>query len=204
MEIELPLLRSDADSRNRASGGYEVLVKLGVVPVVIALSLFAGLPTFIAVLVSLVAGIWGFRMIRRSRGDWIGQEDVAGRLVLGETSARMVKAGGTSDVRLSDLSLLDLNHNHIQGRSTGYRAPIMNGIISFDMVTRQGSKTTVKGLIQNDEQFASVHSVVLHWRRAGIAGKDTFGPDRTMSFGLHVNARYAEINPPNDNTDLRK
>lgn len=157
---------------------------------------FAGPPVFIAVLVSWAVGIWVFGTIRRARRDWVGEKDIVGKLLFDERSVRLVSASETVVFQISDLAQLDINHNHIQGRSTGYRGPVMNGILTFELLTRHGSRTTAKGLIRNDEQHGTVHSTVLQWRSLGLAGKETFGPDRLMSHGLHVNARFSEINPP--------
>lgn len=135
MEIELPLIRSDFDSRNKASYGYKVLLTLLIIPVALLFS-FAGVPEFIAAMAAWIASMLVFRTLRRSRKDWVGEKDIVGKLLIDERSVRLVSASATIVFQISDLAQLDINHNHIQGRSTGYRGPVMNGILTIELLTR--------------------------------------------------------------------
>jgi hypothetical protein len=86
-----------------------------------------------------------------------------------------------------------IHHNHIRGHALFARDNKRDGFATITIHPKTGSPFSAKFVIYSYKEQDSLRQVMLQWYRQKIEIKELIGYEKTKTFALNHNLRYAEI-----------
>lgn len=126
--------------------------------------------------ISALGAIWfGKSFIRKYYSDWIKKKDVIGEIIFERNMISFVRDATAENIDINDIVEIDLHYNYIQGKQFAYKDIIHNGLAQIKIGLKSGSTTTIKFIIEQEEQLDKLKPIWEELYNSGITIKEKMG-----------------------------
>lgn len=191
--MRLKLIRLDREMKNLDKLAYNKLFLILVGMPVLGFLTWLGLPLIFGVPLLFVGiGIFGYKLLRMMYKDWKVSSEIEGSINF-SNNVILVESNGSTEIKVEDISRLDLKFNYIRGKAAVRYDVIHNGIWYLKLQMKSGDNFEFKFLVENTEQFEYMTNVLKLIYRAGAKVKERMGNEDVKTILCQIQPSYAEI-----------
>ena len=187
------LIRPDKDIRERGDLRGRLLTALLAI-LSAAIPALLGLPATWAGVAVLIAAFGWRRYIRSTYSDWPRAQDVIGELIVEPTGLiRSDKNGARTSHPIEAITAVHLHYNYVKGMTYVYRGPLNSGLSELILHGRDGSRHSLKFLIEHKGQLPALEAFLRTLYRSGIPVREQFGRHGSAMVLLKPDRSFQEI-----------
>jgi hypothetical protein len=187
------LIRPDKDIREPGDLRARLLTTVLALTTSLILAML-GVPTSLVGVGALVSVFAWYRWVRSKFSDWPRTQDVIGELVIEPTKLiRYGKNGALASHSLETITAVHLHYNYVKGLAYAYRGPVSSGVSELILHHRDGSRHSLKFLIEQKGQLPALEAFLRSHYRSGITVREQYGRDGLAMMLLRCDRSFKEI-----------
>ena len=142
----------------------------------------------------LISAFGWRRYIRSTYSDWPRAQDVIGELIVEPTRLiRSDTSGAHTSHSIETITTVHLYYNYVKGMTYVYRGPLNSGLSELVLHDRDGSRYSLKFLIEQKGQLPALEAFLRTLYLSGIPVREQFGRHDSAMVLLKPDRSFQEI-----------